>query len=234
MSADNYNLVKRVGDRWYVWLNLSASGEREDELAKRDQPERAFLTASLAVEWAEAQGYTEYGTEVEEDETRHQAASPQASSDTEAPMTNEEKQKLERDELRRVVENFAAKVAEAVKEDRWNVILPVPEASRLLDELTRLHDDLDFMRNEWTPLSARPCALCVYDNGVFMRSCKMHESDDIRNEALYLALGEALDIAQYEATEPPEPAHRARIAWLRELHFPRIAELRMLRKLKAP
>jgi hypothetical protein len=234
MSADNYNLVKRVGDRWYVWLNLSASCAREDQLAKRDQPERAFLTVSLAVEWADAQGYTEYGTEIEENGARHQTASSQALSDTEVTMTNEEKQKFECDELRRAVENFAAKVAEAVKEDRWNVILPVPEASRLLDELTRLRDDLDFMRNEWTPLSARPCALCVYDNGVFIRSCKLHESDDIRNDALYLALGEALDIAHYEATEPPEPAHRARIAWLREMHFPRIAELRLSRKLKAP
>lgn len=66
MSADNYNLVKRVDGHWRVWLNLSASCDRDQNLALTKPQDRTFSTLGDAVEWANEQGYTEYGTEVDE------------------------------------------------------------------------------------------------------------------------------------------------------------------------
>ena len=39
-------------------------------------------------------------------------------------------------------------------------------------------DTLRYMRDEYSSIGARGCALCVLDNGVFVRSCKMHEEMD--------------------------------------------------------
>lgn len=65
MSADNYNVVRRLPDgRWYVWLNLSASQEMEWQLVESAPRGKGFDTEEAAVAWAEAQGYTEYGTNV--------------------------------------------------------------------------------------------------------------------------------------------------------------------------
>lgn len=61
MSADNFNHVRRFGDEWRVWLNLSASCELEPQLAERE-PDHAFDNLTAAIEWADEQGYTEYGT----------------------------------------------------------------------------------------------------------------------------------------------------------------------------
>lgn len=67
MSADNFNYVRcRSDGRWDVWVNLSASCSVAQELRHREQPNATFNTQDEAVEWADAQGYTEYGTEVEE------------------------------------------------------------------------------------------------------------------------------------------------------------------------
>jgi len=71
MSADNFNLVKRVDNRygspnqWRVWLNLSASGDRESQITR--EPDGLFDNEAEAVSWANAQGYTEYGTDVDVD-----------------------------------------------------------------------------------------------------------------------------------------------------------------------
>ncbi len=75
MSADNYNLVKRLGDTWRVWLNLSASCSRDENLA-RAKPARDFTDGCEAVRWAEAQGYTEYGTEVDDGSESEQDVDP--------------------------------------------------------------------------------------------------------------------------------------------------------------
>lgn len=64
MSADNFNLVRRRADgRWDVWLNLSASDETTTQINAR-AANRTFDTKEAAVEWADAQGYTEYGTTI--------------------------------------------------------------------------------------------------------------------------------------------------------------------------
>lgn len=37
---------------------------------------------------------------------------------------------------------------------------------------------LVFMRDTWRPFGGRGCSLCVYENGVFKRKCKLHEWAD--------------------------------------------------------
>lgn len=67
MSADNFNLVRKRHDgTWEVWLNLSASADESPQIAERVLPAMTCASKDAAVEWAEAQGYTEYGTKVEE------------------------------------------------------------------------------------------------------------------------------------------------------------------------
>ena len=50
--------------------------------------------------------------------------------------------------------------------------------SELLDSLDNAEDKLEFIRDEISPLSARPCPACVYDDGEFIRRCKLHEQLD--------------------------------------------------------
>lgn len=33
---------------------------------------------------------------------------------------------------------------------------------------------IDYMRNHWTPVSARACPLCEYKDGVFIKACRLH------------------------------------------------------------
>lgn len=65
MSADNFNVVRKRqdGNGWDVWLNLSASCDAESQLTRT--PAQTFKTAEEAVKWADAQGYTEYGTSLD-------------------------------------------------------------------------------------------------------------------------------------------------------------------------
>lgn len=78
MSADNYNLVRKLqipkellddsiqkGDWWEVFLNFSASCTREQNL-KDAKPVAIFKDKVAAISWANDQGYTEYGTEVDD------------------------------------------------------------------------------------------------------------------------------------------------------------------------
>jgi hypothetical protein len=58
-------------------------------------------------------------------------------------------------------------------------------AARLLAELAAAHvardaaqETIRYMRDDWHPFSAQGCRLCVYENGVFMRMCKIHEHLD--------------------------------------------------------
>ena len=68
MSADNYNLVRKCNDGKYrVWLNLSASDEKERQVRSLT-PHRTFDEWKAAMEWTRAnEGYTEYGTEQDEE-----------------------------------------------------------------------------------------------------------------------------------------------------------------------
>lgn len=45
-------------------------------------------------------------------------------------------------------------------------------------EVARLSEIIDYMQNRYSPLSGRGCALCVYKDGVFQRSCKLHQYAD--------------------------------------------------------
>jgi hypothetical protein len=67
LSADNYNFIRRRrdGHGWDVWLNLSASAPPPDH-ADLGQPERTFDTLEQANQWADEQGYTEYGNEIDD------------------------------------------------------------------------------------------------------------------------------------------------------------------------
>jgi hypothetical protein len=51
------------------------------------------------------------------------------------------------------------------------------------DDLARRYVDLaeiiDFMQNRYSPIGGRPCALCVYDDGRFVRSCAMHRWEPV-------------------------------------------------------
>lgn len=63
MSADNFNFVRKRkdGTGWDVWLNLSASNDTHPQL-ERKPPDATHPTEHDARLWADAQGYTEYGT----------------------------------------------------------------------------------------------------------------------------------------------------------------------------
>jgi hypothetical protein len=60
-------------------------------------------------------------------------------------------------------------------------------------------EKLEFIRNKWSPFGARSCPACVYEDGVFKRSCRIHLRldvcekllEDFNNaiEAVYLAAG---------------------------------------------
>jgi hypothetical protein len=48
----------------------------------------------------------------------------------------------------------------------------------LITERDNAQEKLTYLRNEWSPFSARPCPACVYDNGRYIRACKLHEHLD--------------------------------------------------------
>ena len=69
MSADNFNFIRKTCGRWRVWLNLSASAHYdehlEQELRSRPDADGDFPSLEEAVAWANDQGYTEYGTQID-------------------------------------------------------------------------------------------------------------------------------------------------------------------------
>jgi len=54
--------------------------------------------------------------------------------------------------------------------------------SETIDQLSaenaRLSEIIDFMQNHYSPLGGRACALCVYEDGRFIRSCAIHRWED--------------------------------------------------------
>ncbi len=45
---------------------------------------------------------------------------------------------------------------------------------RLITDVERLEANAAFMRDDYTREGARGCRLCVYENGVFQRPCRLH------------------------------------------------------------
>lgn len=57
---------------------------------------------------------------------------------------------------------------------RWGIALR-QEADALKAERNDLADRLAFARDSYSHVGARGCPICVYENGVFIRLCKIHE-----------------------------------------------------------
>lgn len=57
--------------------------------------------------------------------------------------------------------------------DNLNVVLHAERTARLAAE-----GALVFLRDEWSPVGAQMCPACVYDDGRFIRRCKVHEWGD--------------------------------------------------------
>jgi hypothetical protein len=55
---------------------------------------------------------------------------------------------------------------------------------QLGSENARLSEIVDFMQNRYSPLGGRGCALCVYVDGRFIRSCALHRWDDVTAKVL--------------------------------------------------
>lgn len=55
---------------------------------------------------------------------------------------------------------------------------------KIASELAALRERFEYMRNEYSSFAARPCALCVYEAGRFIRRCKLHEEIDRLNTEL--------------------------------------------------
>lgn len=55
---------------------------------------------------------------------------------------------------------------------------------RLGSENARLSEIIDFMRNHYSPIGGRGCALCVYEEGRFIRPCALHRWDDTAAKVL--------------------------------------------------
>lgn len=67
-------------------------------------------------------------------------------------------------------------------------------------------ESLDFIRNRWSRWGARPCPACVYVDGKFIRSCKIHEHVDELQKEIDVLRKENTELHQYiETGEWPEP-----------------------------
>lgn len=78
-------------------------------------------------------------------------------------------------------QQFAANVAIATNDPDWWHLLRM-EAERVRDELHLLRsemkdtqDAIEFLRDGWSEFGARPCPACLYVDGKFIRSCKLHQ-----------------------------------------------------------
>jgi hypothetical protein len=49
---------------------------------------------------------------------------------------------------------------------------------QITSESARLSEIVDFMRDHYSPIGGRSCALCVYEDGRFIRPCAVHRWDD--------------------------------------------------------
>jgi hypothetical protein len=61
---------------------------------------------------------------------------------------------------------------------------------QLSGEKDRLAEIIDFMRDHYSPIGGRSCALCVYEEGRFIRSCAIHRWDDTAAKLLATRLSD--------------------------------------------
>jgi hypothetical protein len=62
-------------------------------------------------------------------------------------------------------------------------------------ELAAAREAITFMRDEYSPVGGRGCALCLYENGRFIRSCKLHQVLAAANERAEKAIALVWDVA---------------------------------------
>lgn len=59
-----------------------------------------------------------------------------------------------------------------------------------------LRERLDFGTNRWNPVGGRACPLCVYEQGKFIRMCKLHEHEQTVCDALIVVKAERDKLAE--------------------------------------
>ena len=75
---------------------------------------------------------------------------------------------------------------------------------RLGTENARLSEIIDFMRHHYSPIGGRACALCVYDEGRFVKPCALHRWDDRVAKVLASRAGAADDPATLDYVSDDE------------------------------
>ena len=61
MSANNYMLIHKIGERYYVWDNLNAEEAEENDVLTPKNADKSFDTLEKAIVWANKNDETEYG-----------------------------------------------------------------------------------------------------------------------------------------------------------------------------
>ena len=98
------------------------------------------------------------------------------------------REKAEHDELRKYADRLEHAYA-GMQSDRDSAISAHRDTEVVDDEVVKLKAELahaldvgagyknsiEFMRNECSLLNARPCPACIFNDGVFIRACKLHE-----------------------------------------------------------
>lgn len=91
-----------------------------------------------------------------------------------------------RDDLTRYRDDQLGKTQQVLAEsqkliERADAIMTSDEETidRLGSENASLVEIVDYMTNHYSPLGGRGCALCVYDNGTFIRPCALHRWEDV-------------------------------------------------------
>lgn len=64
MSANNYSLINKIGDKYYWWDNLNAEEAVYNPELTKENAKKSFDTLEKAVEYANTHDWTEYGVSV--------------------------------------------------------------------------------------------------------------------------------------------------------------------------
>jgi hypothetical protein len=115
-----------------------------------------------------------------------------------------------RDDLTRRRDEQLAKSSETLAAsqalvERADAIMRTDEETieRLGEENRRLSEIIDFMQNRYSPLGGRGCALCVYDDGRFVRACAMHRWSMESNDHVPAAQPDGWQACDREHRAPP-------------------------------
>ena len=98
------------------------------------------------------------------------------------------------------------------------------ENATLRTRLAAVEESLEFARN-YSGIEGRPCPLCTYEDGVFIKSCQMH-ADLALALSVVAAAAETFEVAELRGeTDLPHPSNstmewtaRMQTAWI-ELHI---------------